>query len=73
MIGIMRRSKDCSVVLQFKHYDFASESTISTIGNVSDNEFSTTEGICMILLPFKVPTIRKIYVEKALENAGTLR
>lgn len=41
VMGIMRTSKDCSVVFQFKLYDFASESTISTINNVSENEFST--------------------------------
>lgn len=54
----MHTSKNCSVVLQQK----IAESTISTIDNDSDNESSTTEGICMNLLPFKVPTIRNMYV-----------
>ena len=42
VIGIMHTSKDYSVVLQFKHYDFASESTVITINDVSENEPSTT-------------------------------
>lgn len=63
LMGIMHSSRDYSVVLQFKHYDFASDS-IHTTSSVSKNEFSTIVGICMNLLPFRTPTVRNMYVEK---------
>jgi len=62
-VGIMHSSRDYSVVLQFKHYDFASDS-IHTTSSVSKNEFSTIVGICMNLLPFRTPIVRNMYVEK---------
>lgn len=56
VIGIVRISRDCSGVLQFKYSDLVSESKISTTNNINDSESSATEDSnAQTFYPLKYP------------------